>query len=56
VLRENEARRSGGCVVKKKRFAIKQITAILKQAEVGTPVADLCRKFGISEQSFYRLK
>jgi putative transposase len=42
--------------VKKKRFAIEQITAILKQAELGAPVADLCRKFGISEQSFYRWK
>jgi putative transposase len=40
--------------VKKKRFAIEQITAILKQAAIGTPAADLCRKFGISEQSFYR--
>jgi putative transposase len=38
--------------MKKKRFAIEQITAILKQAELGTPVADLCHKFGISEQSF----
>jgi putative transposase len=42
--------------VKKKRFAIEQITAILKQAELGAPVADLCRKVGISEQSFYRWK
>lgn len=42
--------------MKKKRFAIEQIAAILKQAELGTPVADLCRKFGISEQSFYRWK
>ena len=30
--------------MKKKRFAIEQITAILKQAELGAPVADLCRK------------
>jgi len=42
--------------VKKKRFAIEQITANLMQAELGTPVADLCRKFGISEPSFYRRK
>jgi len=42
--------------VKKKRFAIEQITAILMQAELGTPVADLRRKFGISEPSFYRRK
>jgi len=42
--------------VKKKRFAVEQITADLKQAELGAPVAELCRKFGISEQSFYRWK
>ena len=39
-----------------KRFSIEQITAILKQAEVGTPIAELCRKHGMSEQSFYRWK
>jgi putative transposase len=42
--------------VKKKRFSVEQITAILKQAEIGTPVADLCRQHGVSEQSFYRWK
>jgi putative transposase len=40
----------------RKRFSVEQITSILKQAELGTPVADLCRKLGISEQSFYRWK
>ena len=42
--------------MERKRFSIEQITAILKQAELGTPVAELCRKVGISEQSFYRWK
>ena len=42
--------------MKRKRFSIEQITAILKQAELGTPVGELCRKVGISEQSFYRWK
>lgn len=42
--------------MKKKRFSVEQITAILKQAEIGTPVAELCRRHGISEQSFYRWK
>jgi putative transposase len=42
--------------VKKKRFSVEQITAILKQAELGTPIADLCRQHGISEQSYYRWK
>jgi putative transposase len=42
--------------VKRKRFSVEQITAILKQAELGTPIADLCRQHGISEQSYYRWK
>jgi putative transposase len=28
----------------------------LKQAELGTPIADLCRQHAVSEQSFYRWK
>ncbi len=46
----------GGFVVKRKRFSIEQITGILKQAELGTPVRELCRVHGVSEQSFYRWK
>ena len=42
--------------MKKKRFSVVQITAVLQQADQGVPVADLCRKVGISEQSFYRWK
>ena len=42
--------------MKKKRFSIEQITAVLQQADLGVPVGDLCRKIGISEQSFYRWK
>ena len=42
--------------MKKKRFSVKQIVAVLKEAELGTPVADLIRKVGISEQTFYRWK
>jgi putative transposase len=42
--------------VKRKRFAIETITSILKQADLGTPIADLCRVHGVSEQSFYRWK
>ena len=30
--------------------------AVLKQAEVGVPVAELIRSVGISEQTFYRWK
>ena len=40
----------------KKRFSVEQITAVLQQAAHGVPVADLCRKVGMSEQSFYRWK
>jgi len=42
--------------VKRKRFAVEQIVAVLKQAEAGLPVAELIREIGISEQTFYRGK
>ena len=42
--------------MKKKRFSVEQIVAVLKQAEAGTPVAELIRHVGISEQTFYRWK
>jgi putative transposase len=42
--------------VKKKRFSVEQIVAVLKQAELGMPVADLIRQIGISEQTFYHWK
>ena len=38
------------------RFSVAQIVAVLKQAELGMPVADVIRKIGISEQTFYRRK
>jgi putative transposase len=40
----------------KKTFTEEQIAAALRQAEAGTPVAEICRKFGMTEQSFYRWK
>ena len=40
----------------KRRFSVEQIVAVLKQAELGLPVAELTRKLGISEQTFYRWK
>ena len=40
--------------MKKKRFSVEQIVAVLKQAELGMPVADITRRVGISEQTFYR--
>ena len=42
--------------MKKKRFSVEQIVGVLKQAEVGVPVAELIRKVGISEQTFCRWK
>jgi putative transposase len=40
--------------MKKSRFTDSQIMAILKQAEAGTPVAELCREHGMSNVSFYK--
>lgn len=40
--------------MKKSRFTDSQILAILKQAEVGTPVPELCREHGISSATFYK--
>ncbi len=42
--------------MKKKRFTAEQIVAILKQAELGIPIAELIRQVGVSEQTFYRWK
>ena len=42
--------------MKKKRFAVEQIVAILKQAELGIPIVELTRQVGVSEQTFYRWK
>jgi len=42
--------------VKRKRFSVEQIVAVLKQAELGMSVADVTRQVGISEQTFYRWK
>ena len=42
--------------MKKSRFTEGQIAFALKQAETGTPVAEVLRRMGISEQTFYRWK
>ena len=39
-----------------KRFKQEQIIPILKEAEAGVSVADLCRKYGISDGTFYNWK
>jgi len=40
--------------LKKSRFSDSQILAVLKQAEAGTPVPELCRTHGISSATFYK--
>jgi putative transposase len=42
--------------VKKSKFTEEQISFALKQAETGTPVAEVIRRMGLSEQTFYRRK
>jgi putative transposase len=42
--------------MKRKRFSVEQIVAVLKQAKLGLPVGELIRQVGISEQTFYRWK
>lgn len=40
--------------MKKSRFTDGQILAILKQAENGVPVPELCREHGMSSATFYK--
>lgn len=39
--------------MKKSRYTEEQIAYVLRQAEAGTPVSDVCRSVGISEATFY---
>jgi putative transposase len=40
----------------KKRFTEEQIIGVLKEAETGLKVAELCRKYGISDATYYNWK
>lgn len=42
--------------MKGKRFSEEQIIKVLKEASTGVSVAEIARRHGISEQSFYRWK
>ena len=40
----------------RKRYTEEQIIAVLQQGEAGTKVAELCRKYGISDATYYNWK
>ena len=42
--------------MRRKRFTEEQIIGVLKEHELGAKTADLCRKHGISEATFYNWK
>ena len=42
--------------MKRARFTEEQIIGILREQETGVPVADLCRKHGLSSPTFYKWK
>jgi putative transposase len=42
--------------MKRSRFTEEQIIGILRDQEAGVPVADLCRKHGLSSPTFYKWK
>lgn len=39
---------------RKSKFTEQEIVYALKQVEAGVPLKELCRKYGVSEQTFYR--
>ncbi len=42
--------------MKKSRYTEEQVTYVLRQAEGGTAIEDVCRSLGISQETFYSWK
>jgi putative transposase len=42
--------------MKRSRYSEEQIVGILKEADAGIPVAELCRKYGMSDATYYNWK
>lgn len=40
----------------KKPFTAEQIIAALREAESGVPIVEVCRRFGVTETTFFRLR
>jgi putative transposase len=42
--------------MKAKRYTEEQVIAVLKEGKAGAKIADLCRRYGMSEASYYNWK